>query len=238
MGGDTQGTMLWGWGRVWGSLGLGVPVPTLAVPQSQPWHCLWSPGDTQDVPPSPWQGLEQWEFQGCVLFPVLFPPGNLPRVLDLLAPPGIPFSSTAWCCCDQGTPTGGGLLKVLFLFFRSFSHQSSAAVGWWPVERCRSPSPSGGEDIPVPFPPSQGCIPPRFWAAAPGADPGTDPGPASPELRVSGVALGCLVVSGAVFRDTLTHLGMVYAPLVQFLSITHPGHGCCLQLWHPQAPNL
>lgn len=43
--------------------------------------------------------------------------------------------------------------------------------------------------------------------------------------------------SGAVFRDTLTHLGLVYAPLVQVFSIIHPGQGCCPQLWHPQAPN-
>lgn len=43
--------------------------------------------------------------------------------------------------------------------------------------------------------------------------------------------------SGAVFRDTLTHLGLLYALLLQVLSIIHPGHGCCPQPWHPQAPN-
>lgn len=54
-----------------------------------------------------------------------------------------------------------------------------------------------------------------------------------------GVTLGCLpgaLVGG--FRDSLTHLGLVYSSLVQVLSIIQPGLGCCPQLWPQTFPSF
>lgn len=107
-------------------------------------------GDTQDVPLSTGrdtgQSLEQWESQGQCFIPCFVPSWEFASCLRFGGSPGIPFSSTAWCCCDQW------LIKSFIFIFLIFSTPKFSSCVEVACGEVQVPQSLWGQGHPCPIP--------------------------------------------------------------------------------------